>query len=171
MPGWRAKLEDPGARDRILADTTAFYRRMSPGLAKYVGLNGDEFSRMMNTLTDMDLKITDQRYQCALQPDCDDRPILQGIEPERQRLLADLLGPEKKQRLDTYEHNMPERAVVTNLRGTLRDPDNLSDSQADQLIDALGDELSSVRQGWEFQARGRRQSQFTSHWVRAIKAP
>ena len=141
IPALRAQLEDPELRAKILRQLSPLFGGHSPGdFMRYVGLNDDEYARLLELLVDQKVEQLDANYQCALKPECDGISDFQTLVPEQDRKLAETLGADRKQRLDNYVDNTGERMAVTYLRGTLPDSQALSDAQAARLVDALGDE-------------------------------
>lgn len=110
-------------------------------MAKYVGLSSDEFTRMMGALTDMDLKIREERHHCALQGISTDNSW--GIE-------AGIVLPTTAQ---SVEQKLAEGRAYQR-RMSARAGEVLNARQVEQFSQIQEDWLNSVRQGWDFQAKG-----------------
>ncbi len=152
IPEWRSLLEDPAKREALVREYREGYRKGNLKMARELGLSGDEFTRLASLRADQNLRMIQARYECAIKPDCDALTVQQILEPQEQRELVELLGPEKKQRVDDYQDNQQERYAVTYLRGQMPDGQQLTEAQAARLVEALGEERRRMIR--EFAQRG-----------------
>lgn len=149
IPRMRAMLEDPDKRAAAIQDFRVNEQRNMPRLGEHLGLREDEYDRLLELLAEQRIRHLEALYQCALNPNCDVMTGGAGRGQANRRELVDVLGAEKAQQFENYRDNLQERVIVTDWRGDLPDSLRLSDTQTEQLVDALGDERRRIVKEWE----------------------
>ena len=155
FPRLQETLEDPAKRAQYLRDSRASLHRDMPRLDAYLKLSRDEYEQLLDLLARQDLRYQQSLYDCALDPACDPLPA-SGYrhEQENKRELDGLLGSDKAQSFANYRDNWLERRAVTQMRGELPDSLRLTDTQADKLIDMLGEERRRIFREWQQEGGG-----------------
>lgn len=150
VPHLRETLEDPAKRAQYLRDSRASLQRDMPRLDAYLKLSRDEHEQLLDLLARQDLRDKQSLYDCALDPACDPLPASGNRhEQENKRELDGLLGADQAQNFANYRDNWLERRAVTQMRGELPDSLRLTDTQADKLIDMLGEERRRIVREWQ----------------------
>lgn len=145
----RALVEDPDKRAAALRDHRRTYEKIMPGMARHLGMNPEEYGRLLDMLGEHQLRQAEAQYRCSLSPGCDVASAARVQGSANRAELIEFLGAENAQRFYDYQDNLRERSIVSALRGDLPDALRLSDAQAEQLAEALGDERRRVFREWE----------------------
>ena len=156
----RSWLNDPEKRAKTLADSRKSHERDIP--RPLLDLNDDDYGRLLDTMAAFDLRYAEANYRCNTDPACDIQTTLGTQMQVSRRELVGLLGDEKTQRLETYRDNSMERNSVASFRSGLADSMKLSDTQAEKLVDALGEERRGMVKEW--QQRGEQISGMANSW-------
>lgn len=139
-----AQLADPEQREELMAQYKMMMRMSYPRVAQVVGLSAEEYARFIELNAQQQLDAQEAHSRCTLDPNCDMRQMFRGGMDSRQQEVADLLGPERTQKYETYKNTMGEREAVSQLRTRLADSQRLGDDKAEQLIAALAAEREAM---------------------------
>lgn len=150
----RRLLADPERRAKMERDARKSLERELSGIAKSLELTEDEYQRLLDIVTGQQMRYADSTSHCADTPGCDINAVAGAQFQAQRRELADFMGAEKAQRFADYRDNFMERNTVAGLRADLPDRLQLSDSQAEKLANALGDERRRVVKEWEQRGAG-----------------
>jgi hypothetical protein len=144
-----ATLHDPDKRAQALLDIRKNYERNFSGLPLALDLTEDEFNRLLDILSEQEIRNRDATSQCVPSAGCDIMSIAASQRQLNRRQLAEFMGAEKAQRYRDYIDNFAEREGVANFRGRLPDALRLTDAQAEKLAEVLGDERRRMQKEWE----------------------
>lgn len=140
-----AQLSDPAMRAQMLEEWKEANRPNKSRYARYLGISEADAERLLDVLADQNLAQTEAYARCTLQPPCDYQALSRETSAAQQLALTDLLGAEKQQRFEQYIYANVERNMVsTFLRNKISAGSQLTEDQAEQLIDALADERRLV---------------------------
>jgi hypothetical protein len=113
--------------------------------ARYLGISEADAERLIDVLAEQYLVRSEAFARCTLRPPCDYQPVFRETNAAQQLALTDLLGAEKAQRFEHYMYTGVERNMVSSfLRDKIPAANQISDAQAEQLIDALAEERRLV---------------------------
>jgi hypothetical protein len=140
-----AEVADPARRVELVSAAKANLKLEYRRLAQVVGLNPDEYDRLLDLLAEKQIAGRDSFLRCladsAKNPEsC---PVdMGGLDDE----LVALIGVERQLLLEKYLSSLQERTLVSRIRGALPDDQFLSEDQADQLVAALAQENARRRE-------------------------
>lgn len=138
-----AQAEDPQARQDLVAERRMQMRHTFPAVDRVLGLDGDEYSKLLDLLAEQQIEIQTQHSRCVIDSTCKSHDW-RFDDATQQREIAALLGAERSQRFETYKNTLGERESVTQLRVRLPDAIRLPDSRAEELIVALAEERAAL---------------------------
>ena len=144
----RAMVEDPDQRAKALREFRRNTARELEGIDRRLGLTQEEYNRLLDMLGEQYLRQIEVEVHCRQTPGCSYRAAYEAQEHLDRRELTNLLGKDGIRRFDEFRDNRDERRVVTDFRGELPDALRLSDTQAEQLADVLGEERRRTLAEW-----------------------
>jgi len=135
-------LADPEQRESQQAEYRLTIRNSSPRLVQVVGLSNEEAEQLFTLLAQQQVENDERQSRCIVEPDCNMDELTQPDARDRQ--IADLLGPERQQRYETYKNTRLEREAVDQLQSRLPDAGRLSFEAGEALIAALSTERQKI---------------------------
>jgi hypothetical protein len=139
-----ARLADPQQREELLVERKIGLRHTFPRVDQVLGLTAEEYARFIELQALQQLDMQEASSRCSLDPHCQARDVFQQAHDQHARDIANLLGPERTQKFETYRNSLSEREAVSQLRTRLSDRQRLGDDQAEQLITALAQEREAI---------------------------
>jgi hypothetical protein len=139
-----AQMADPQQREELLAERKIGLRHSFPRVDRVLGLTAEEYARFIELQALQQLDMQEASSRCSLDPQCQAREVFQQAHDQHARDIANLLGPERAQKFETYQNTLSEREAVSQLRNRLPDRQRLGDDQAEQLIAALAQEREAI---------------------------
>jgi hypothetical protein len=143
----RTWLDDPEKRAKVLSDSRSNHEREIP--RQLLELDDEEYDRLLDSLAAIDLRYAEAMYRCNADPACDIQTVIRNQMQANKRELNALIGADKAQRLENYRDNFIERNSVDTFRSGLPDSMRMTDTQAEKLADALGEERRRMVKEWE----------------------
>jgi hypothetical protein len=126
----KERLADPEQRVALRAEQRAAVVSQNAGVGRLVGLDPDTEQKLIELLTDQQIKRLEQMYVRSnpldLQHEADEMT-------RRMNALHDLLGDEKLERFRDFEMNQSGRYWVSQLSARLAPADKLQPDQEDRL--------------------------------------
>src|SRR5688572_2753059 len=144
-----ARPHDPDKRAQETREIRRSYERDFSGLPLYLDLTEDEFNRLLDIVSEQEMRNRDMSSLCAPSAGCDIMSLAATQRQTNRRQLAEFMGTEKAQRYRDYIDNFAEREAVANFRGRLPDDLRLTDTQAVKLTAVLGEERRRMQKEWE----------------------
>jgi hypothetical protein len=142
-----ARLQDPEQRAEMLIEYQMVSRNSNPRLAQALQLSSQEYERLIELMAIGQVNAIESSAHCSLDPQCSAHGIGRREADWKAQEIANLLGPERQQKLNEYRNSLQERESVAQLRGRLSDVAYLPESQAEALIAALADERQRIITG------------------------
>jgi hypothetical protein len=140
-----AQLSDPAMRAQMLEEWKEANLPNKANYVRYLGISDVDAERLLDVLAEQNFVQAEAYARCALQPRCDNQALSRETGAARQQALTDLLGTEKLQRFEQYTYTGVERHMVSQfLREKIPAGSQLSEDQAEQLIDVLAQERRLV---------------------------
>jgi len=134
------QLANPASRARLLEEARVSARNAYPWIAERLKLGPEEYDKLIETLARSNLEAREAYAKCTADPACDLNTFGRQSHEQQAQPVAELLGPERMRKFETYQQTMNERETVLNLRGRLPDTAYLSTEASETLVNALAEE-------------------------------
>ena len=145
MREFLAQVSDPAGRAKLLEQHKAMQRTWQRGLAEYLKMSPEEFTRFQDMLAQQELTMRETATRCFLDKQCKLSRSNNNLVEAQMRDIASNFGSETVELYQEYQRSHSERRAVQELRGRLPDSARLSDDKARQLVRALADESEIIR--------------------------
>jgi hypothetical protein len=129
------QYDNPALRQTLLRAARTGIESQYSRLRDRLKLDANTYSQLVDLLTEEQLDGQANYYRCLVNPLCD----TSKMPPTRDRsedFLA-LLGAEKNEQLTAYRKSLQDWQAVVQLRGRLPETNNLRDSDAERLMNAM----------------------------------
>jgi hypothetical protein len=139
-----AQLSEPAGREKLLDEHKAMLKVGSQGMASYLKMDEDQFSRFIELLAEHFLAQREVATRCMLDPQCRYRGTPADMNSAQELELASTFGADTMERYRFFMRSSNERQLVTELRGRLPDNARLPDAKAEELVKVLVEETTRI---------------------------
>ena len=138
-----AQIADPQEREEVISERKLHLRHQFPRVDQALGLSPEEYSKFLELMSQQQVDLQEATSRCVLDPECRLNQYRGQPDPHSQE-IANLLGPDRTQKFETYKNTLGEREVISQLRGRLGEAQRLDDDKAEQLITVLAQERDAI---------------------------